>query len=256
MSAVAESVEERFHVVQLVHQVRYRDGELYWDVSGRVRRSLTESDPAWEFAPGPDDGFWKGTLPFGETTGEILRGQKQQLCFGARQADILIEFPPDSNFGRVPFEALARDGSGILESVLSALAVRRVTRIGTRLWVLRSERREGEAIQFVAEKFLRAGNPLDGFGRERASTVVRLIDHEEMALRVEIASGSVTYRKPHETTVRGLLINIDAAVEVETARGTDSASSEVSRRAPSLLDHMMNAIGRMRAVLGLITGQG
>lgn len=201
-------------MIRVIHVLKYADGELYWDLSGRVRRSVTESDKKWVFEPRPAQvplsDFWKGKRPL-DDLGEGLKAQVLHMTFGARQADLTVEAPAPSSVDDLPVRAALDVGAAALKIILTAMGVRTVSRLGTRMWVLHPYATEEEANQAILRSGLCGATTTD-IGRPTSGSYVRMLEHDGMTCRVEVGVASVTFHRTGEE-VAGVLLDVDCGHE-------------------------------------------
>jgi len=197
-------------MVRVIHVLKYADGELYWDLSGRVKRSIREADEKWVFEPRPGPEYWKGKRLLDDLD-ERLKGQVVHLTFGARQADLTIETPTPASMSDLPVRAALDVGAVALKIALAGLGVRAVSRLGTRMWLLDPYATEPDANRTILRSGL-CGTTMADIGQPTSGSYVRMLEHEGMTCRVEVGVASVTF---HRTglEVAGILLDIDCGHE-------------------------------------------
>jgi hypothetical protein len=228
-------------LTKLIFEIRYADGELYWDLSGRVRRSLRALDERWDFALKPDDGFWQCKRPMTEWKG--LEGVLLHLNFGAMKTDFGLDPPGWLKTAHVPLDGLKGLIVQATQCVVDALSLERIIRLGFRCWQLfRVDGREDARRLLLAAPYCRPEERLGDVCGEQIS--VSLVDRyrsgqceSRVALEDTTAKLKTTGEERH-----GVLLDIDYSRPV----GTDQE--------PDYDAHLRDGIAYVTALAAAVSG--
>lgn len=188
-------------LTKVVLEVRYADGELYWDLSGRVRRSLRLSNSAWDFSATPDRNFWQCRLPLEDPPGAL------QCSFGALKSDFTFEPQPWTKTARFPLGTIQAHILQSSQVILDALSIERCTRVGLRIWQLLPVGSPDDARNLAKSISYRATPPKE-LGEQTGGAVIGRYQLESAEARVSLGDATLESNINGESR-HGLLLDID-----------------------------------------------
>jgi len=199
---------------RVVYEIRYRDGELYWDHSGRVRRSLRGLDAAWQFADTPERNFWPCALPFpASTSAKPAPEATLQLNFGALKLDFTFAAPVLLGISKFPFDTLFEKFTTSAQCVLDGLGVEAKTRVGLRQWLIfRCDSREDARDQLEGTSFSGEAPETGELGEQFAAMKIQRFKVDDCQARIAVGDVSATFAASGER-IHGILLDVDHASE-------------------------------------------
>lgn len=205
---------DRPHLLKIVFEVRYSDGELYWDLSGRVRRTLSTLDKGWDSVLlATPDGHWgiRRSVPATPAGAQAL---DVSGSFGCLKLDLAAQWPVVTPPLAPETDRTCAIMVPAAECVLSALSIEAITRVGLRMlsfFKFSSRERARTALNRVV------GNPWEfgpDLGDETEMKTVQLIDLEGRTARVAVSETTAHNDiQGRRSSHHGILVDVDYVAE-------------------------------------------